>query len=585
MDTIFVDRIDIKKELYRKIRSRHNALIVLLYSETGVGKTALAHQLMRFLELVELDVLFASILMNPVNCANSVNNNDYAVAVFQKLYKLFSKKNHDAGLISDKLYNKFNFGKYVAGAKSPQIKKHLLEFVDEKFIKTAQIKGDIFRDALDVLFKRIFKIGIFNEDNIIEELEKNIIVANDYIEYILKETKVFLHIDNIQNIDAFSRKYLLDWICSSEDQKNVFILEYTISSDNDLDLAHLIDFLSLSKAEIIKVGLSRLKVTDAVKIAISQLPEKSNDEDFINNVKAHYAGESNGNIFELEKYILTYDIYPKDFNSNALRQGLILLDKNKKFVISIIILHSGRILVRTLKAILKQSSLLLLEDEIDALIADTEYIKKDEESYTLTHASIIDTWKGCDSLKREATYFAAYDCCIKYYSNILKNRTFFSISRSRCISLLLDLYAVDSQALVGLIDEIDEVSIGVLSPQEIWKKISIIYKSIIPFAERFENEIYHLISICLHCELFEKAQYCLENVPSLNFRKSEKWILYRCLIHSLREQHLDVLEYVDGNIHLFDSETDRYFYLFKISSLRSLNREDELNALIAMLRE
>ena len=68
-------------------------------------------------------------------------------------------------------------------------------------------------------------------------------------------------------------------------------------------------------------------------------------------------------------------IFPQDISNNALRQGLLLLDKDKKFVISIIILHSGKIPMQTLKALLRQSDMLMLEDEIDALIADTEYIK------------------------------------------------------------------------------------------------------------------------------------------------------------------------------------------------------------------
>ena len=82
------------------------------------------------LEATEADALFASIPMNPVNCASSTSNNDYAIVVFKKLYMLFSQKSHDAGLVSDRLYNKFNFSKYVASTKDPKIKKHLLEFID-----------------------------------------------------------------------------------------------------------------------------------------------------------------------------------------------------------------------------------------------------------------------------------------------------------------------------------------------------------------------------------------------------------------------------------------------------------------------
>ncbi len=588
MSNIFIDRSDIKHQLFEQILSRECAQIIFIYSETGVGKTALTYQLLKLLGTAEENTLCISVSMNPINCATNINNNDYAVAVFKKLYKTFSKKNYTIGLINKKQYNKFNFGKYVTNVKSPKIKKHLLEFIEEKFIKTEQITGDIFKDTIDVLFQRIFKIGIFDEDSIVEEIEKNIAIVNDYIEYVFEENKVFIHIDNIQNIDMFSKQYLLDWICCSQNQRNVFFLEYTIPDGDsiDLNLARFIDFLSLSQVEIIKVGLDKLAETDAIKIAVSQLPEKSEDENFINNIRAHYTVESNGNIFELEKYILTYDLYSKDIINNALQRSLFLLNKNEKFVISILILHNGRILIRTLQALLKQSDLLLLEDEIENLIAGMEHIKIEDDCYTLKHASIIDTWKGSASLRKEKEYFIAYNCCVKYYSNILKNKNFFLITRSKCISLLLDLYAeFDPQALVSLIDELEEISISVLSPHHVWKKISIIYKSIFSFADRFEDEIYHIIRICLHCELFEKAQYCLENILSSQFRKSKKWILYRCLIYSLRERHLEVLEYIEKNIHKFDIETDRYFYLFKISSLRSLNQKTELQMLIKMLHE
>lgn len=351
-------------------------------------------------------------------------------------------------------------------------------------------------------------------------------------------------------------------------------------------MARFLDTLYLSAAEVIRVGLSRLSESDVVEIAISQLPEKSEDERFKNNVKAHYAGESNGNIFELEKYILTYELYEQDIKDNALRQSLLLLDGNKKFVLSIIILHDGKIPERILKAILKQSDILMLEDEFDELVSNIEFIEKTEDSYTLKHASIIDVWKNCTSLKSEKTYYVAYQCCEEYYSNILRNKNFFSISREHCISLLLNLYAAfDPQALVGLINELDEIAVGVLSAKEVWKKIHVIFESIKPFGDTFANEIYRIIEICLRCELYEKAQYVLEDVPSSLFRADKRFILYRCLIYSLREKHSEVLKCIESNISHFDDEADRYFYLFKISSLRSLNQDTELKSLIKDLRQ
>ena len=586
MATLFVDRVDVTQQLDLKIRNRSKPLVILLFSETGVGKTALSRRLLHLIQTERENALCVSIPMSPTNCASSTNNNDYAIAVFRNLYAFFSRKSYENGAISEELYNKFSFKNYIATAKNPKIKKHLLEFIDEKFIKTAQLKGDIFRDALDVLFQRIFKIGIFDEETIAEELEKNIPVINDYIEYIFKNIESFVHIDNIQNIDAFSVKYLLEWICASQVEKNVFILEYTVSGKNDTSLSRFLDTLCLSPAEVIRVSLSRLSEDDVVEIAISQLPEKSDDERFKNNVKAHYAGESNGNIFELEKYILTYELFEQDIKDNALRQSLLLLDGNKKFVLSVIILHDGKIHERILKAILKQSDILMLEDEFYDLVSNIEFIEKTDGSYTLKHASIIDAWKNCTSLKKEKTYYVAYKCCEEYYSNILRSKNFFSISRERCISLLLNLYAAfDPQALIGLIDELDEIAMGVLSAKEVWKKVRVIFESIRAFGDTFANEIYHIIEICLRCELYEKAQYVLENVPSLQFSSDKRFLLYRCLIYSLREKHFEVLKCIENNINHFDDETDRYLYLFKISSLRSLNQDTELKTLIKNLRQ
>ena len=576
MKPIFVDRIDITEDLISKVERRDNSLVVILHSKTGVGKTALTRNVFHILKDKYKNSIFVSVSTNPINESAQNINNGYAIEVFEKLSRLLMNNT-----FSDK---NLSFSKFASSCKNKIVKKHLLEFINERFIQSGLMKANILCDTIDILFQKIFQIGIFDEENILDEIEKNMAVVNDYIKFVLKNASIIIHIENIQNIDWTSEKYLQEWIQESKIQKNVFFLEYT-EHQCENKLSSFIDRLTTTGSDIFPVRLKQLDTDNVIEIAYGKLQQYDDEtEQFISHITSHYETQSNGNIFELENYILTYDKESLNDEMNSVARNLMMLNKNQKFVMSILILHEGKINTETLIEILKKTEEFFIAMQYNDFIESIDLILNNGNEYYLKHSSIIDVWKNLPTLLRDTTYLLAFRECRDYYLDIYKKGMFFSISKSETVCYLLNMYSEFSPCeLIDFLDEIDELSIIALSKEQVWTYLNKLFESI-KNVPTYENHIYHIIRICLQCELFEEAGYIVKLISEYNIDR-KKYILYQCLVLSLREMPNKVYQITENNIGKYGDEIDQYLYLFQISALRSMNETKKLNELIGFLRE
>ena len=576
MEQIFVDRIDITDDLIKKIENRENSLVVILHSKTGVGKTTLVRHIFKMLRNKYKKNIFVSVSTNPVNESTQAINDSYAIEIFEKISKLMMSKEFGKRELS--------FSRFASSCKNKRAKKHLLEFIDERFIKSDLINANILYDSIDIIFQKIFKIGIFDEENILDEIEKNMLVVNDYIKYVFSKAVVFIHIENIQNIDWTSEKYLQEWIQESKKQENVFFLEYT-EAINENKLSKFIDSLETTEADVYSIGLRQLKSEDVVEIAIERFNYKEASESSINDIAAHYETASDGNIFEIENYILTYDRQKSADELNSVTQKLILLEKNEKFIIAILIIHEGKIASDSLVEILRKSHEFYINTEYTNFVERMDLIIKQEDAYYLKHSSIIDAWKNSPALMKDTTYFLAFKECRDYYLEIYNSERYFSISKVDTISILLNMYSeFDPSGLPGFLDDINILSITTLSKERVWRLLNLIFEGI-KCNSVYEKIIYHMIQICLQCELFEEAGYMVKTISDYSNFDREKYILYYCLVQSLREMPNEVYKTTQDNIGKIGREADQYLYLFQISALRSMNKICELSELIRFLKK
>lgn len=576
MSRIFVDRVDITNDLIRKIDNREKTLVVILHSKTGVGKTSLVRRVFNFLRCKYSNAIYVSVSTNPVNKSAQVKNDNYAIEVFTKIAQLMMSK--------DGRKLELSFPQFAVSCKNKNVIKHLLEFIDERFIKSGLVSANIVIDTIDILFQKIFKIGIFDEENILDEVGKNMPVVNDYINYVFSKATVFIHIDNIQNIDWTSQKYLQEWIQESQKQRNVFFLEYTETA-NENRLSQFIDALEITEADVYSIGLNKLNSKDVIEIAIDGFNTHDVSESFINDISAHYETTSDGNLFEIENYILTHGSNVPCDMLNSVTRSLLLLEKNKKYVIAILVIHEGRIPTNTLIEILRKSDEFYIDTDYSSFIERIELINKHGDDYYLKHSSIIDAWKNSPSLMKETTYLLAFRNCRDFYLDIYRTERYFSISKVDTINILLNLYSeFDPSGLPDFIDDIDCLSITSLSKERVWKFLHLIFYGMKRDA-LYEEYMYRMIQICLQCELFEEAGYLLKSIPNDCIVDRCKYVVYSCLVQSLRENPNEVYNIVQNNIGKQGSELDQYLYIFMINALRSMNRTSELYKLIDCLKK
>lgn len=576
MEQVFVDRIDITDDIIRKVENRENSLVVILHSKTGVGKTTLVRHIFKILKNKYNKNIFITVSTNPVNDSTQAINDSYAKEIFETVSKSLMRK--------DSVKRELSFSRFASSCKNKRVKKHLLEFIDERFIKSGLVNANILSDTIDILFQKIFKIGIFDEESILDEIENNMPVVNDYIKYVFSKSVVFIHIENIQNIDWTSEKYLQEWVQESRKQKNVFFLEYT-EKVNENRLSKFIDSLEATEADVVSIGLKQLKSENVVEIAIERFDYKEATDASINDITAHYETASDGNIFEIENYILTYDRQKFANELNSVTQNLLLLERNEKYIIAILILHEGKIASDILVELLRKSNVFYIDVEYAKFIEKIDLIFKQEDEYYLKHSSIIDAWKNSPTLSNDTTYFIAFKECRDYYLEIYNTERYFTISKLDTISILLNLYSeFDPSELPDFLDDINQLSITTLSKERVWRLLNLIFEGI-KRNSVFEKYIYHMIQICLQCELFEEAGYIVKTISDYSNLDREKYILYKCLVQSVREMPIEVYRMAQDNIGKIGREADQYLYLFQISALRSMNKTCELSELIGFLKK
>lgn len=156
--------------------------------------------------------------------------------------------------------NRFMFKNYIISGKNKLLEKVALNETIDKLDLSNSINKNL-SNLLGSLSKRLFRTGTFNY-NILEKDDSLISrsIKADYIHYIFENTHVLLIIDNIQNIDNMSYKFLLDWINDTKNQKHGFIFEFTISDQHSEDKLNFLQrSFSQTGAEIYKCKLEQMK--------------------------------------------------------------------------------------------------------------------------------------------------------------------------------------------------------------------------------------------------------------------------------------------------------------------------------------
>ena len=250
-----VDRTEEFDTLLPEILQTIKSNGTIICASTGVGKTALSNKIIKHLD--DTYKLVINIKTDPENSSTNYKEGKFLANIFAKTVEI---TNASPGK------KKYTFSYFIAHSKNKNLKKAIRErFFEDIFSADTNIKT--CKIIVYYMFKRLLKLGEFNSNSLInEDRSSNIRIMNYYLQYLFSNLKIFLKLDNLQNIDETSLSYILGWMNEYKNNGHYFLYEYTLDKKNTFQNAiQLIEKLKDTGVSIKLRKLEFLEDTDALK--------------------------------------------------------------------------------------------------------------------------------------------------------------------------------------------------------------------------------------------------------------------------------------------------------------------------------
>ena len=523
-----VDRTEEFDTLLPEILQTIKSNGTIICASTGVGKTALSNKIIKHLD--DTYKLVINIKTDPENSSTNYKEGKFLANIFAKTVEI---TNASPGK------KKYTFSYFIAHSKNKNLKKAIRErFFEDIFSADTNIKT--CKIIVYYMFKRLLKLGEFNSNSLInEDRSSNIRIMNYYLQYLFSNLKIFLKLDNLQNIDETSLSYILGWMNEYKNNGHYFLYEYTLDKKNTFQNAiQLIEKLKDTGVSIKLRKLEFLEDTDALKAFKIASPNKIYTVDDENAIKYYYNNIGCGNIRKL----IDYDC--DNLNScshfyDPTFEKLQVLEKEELYIIAVIILCNGSISTTFYEGIFQDDP--LIKNKMNALenLCDKEnrILELNNGNVKIEHASIIDSWNKHETDFLEYSLLA-YSRLHEFLKNGIEAKTSFYISKQKATILLLQLYKkYDFELIIDLLDEVEELSRNELSVNNVWEILKIIVDATSQKASSYIQIYMKIIQICFNCELYENGLKCIELLEMCSTIDIPSFYIYKCLFLSALDRH------------------------------------------------
>ena len=564
---MYFDREKESEKIYELYKNSNQSTILLMFSRTGTGKSSLSHKFMNSVNDNSVDKIY--VVTNQIN-NNEANQGYYIMEVFKWFFKYYNDT------------HQYSFQNYLF--KNKTYKKYIIS----RFLSETQSQTNLKSIILKVfginLIKRFLKIDEFDYETLFYDYSKQTLkIVKEYIEFILKNRKILLIIDNIQNIDNLSLESILDWFSEHKENCHFLIFEYTVSEDRE-SIIKLRDRIQNYDISFCFFELGIMDPNNAVKAAKSKAQNTVNYSFTLQDRKAvEYYNTVDGNIRSLEDFIRNFNNDKANILKHSATYACIeSLEKNEALVLSIICLNDSKINKYLLFNLLSQKSIIISKNSLNNLIYSYDLIIDFEDEYSIKHASIYDNWLELSTTKLKAISLIAYNILIEYYNRLFAN----NISKShRAFFMLIKLYSrFAPEKLYGLLNKFDDILQEFLSPNQLEDYILTVDKEIESHSIRFTDFYYKLIDISLNAKLFDLAELLLDRTftnSSIN-----KNIFYKCNIFIQREDYTSNIQYIERILPTINnSYFVLYLKLFLMISYRSINDYNKVKSINREIQE
>lgn len=565
---MIIDREDDIKQISDCLKNAKCTQVHTIYAQTGYGKSFFTEKLARENQFSGWNTI--RICPIPKNAESSVPEGNYLDLTFETLMTYYKQLGH----------KDLCFESYIVSGKNKLLEKMAIsEFLDESSFITNKFSA-IFRLA-KTESKRLMKIGVFNPYFIINDSSPiSRSIKSDYIRFLLNHTHILLIIENIQNIDNMSMKYLLDWINETKDKKHGFIFEYTISDYNDINNIKVFqNTIIKTGVQVFECRLEKMPVEYIADVIDSQVEDHPSDIHFNIDARRHYEEMSNGNLWDLIDFARVYD---KDKEKQIIVTNtptlsiLKDLSQEAQYLFSIIASHNGTINDGLLKYIWtnyfsNKSEEYYNEKRSELLFNNTIMIRVTNGSdiISISHASILDVWDlnkadfnsiNKDTYKRLKIFYE------ENYSGDIH-----IVSKQFSWQMLARIYGhISPENIEGLLNDFKQNIMRTISRENTWNYIKMLVDATCNSIDKFTSAYFKILQICCNAALYQEGFYCISLMEkSLDIYKTKNLLLNKVLFLSILDRHDDaIMIYNDAIINTeLDQKTIIKLKLLILNSL------------------
>lgn len=534
-----IDRENDINQIKTILTNAKKTQVHIIFAKTGFGKSSFTTKLAQENMFSDWDVI--RIIHNPKNADSNVPEWSFFNLIFDTLRNYFKT--------TDRSY--LYFENYIINGENK-----LLEslFLNESIDSLSSIDGrkKLLPRLLGLSTKRPLGIGTFNPHIIINDNSPiNQSIKSDYIRYLFENTRMLIIIENIQNIDEVSYKYLLDWINETKDKKHGFVFEFTISDSHKIqEMYSLQQSLSKTAVEVYECELEKMSKEYIADIVDCQIDEHPSDIHFTIQVQKHYENYSDGNLRDLIDFARVYDeSEPKDDISTPTLSVLIKLSSEAKYIISILAYHSGKMHKSLFEHIWLNYFSNKPKNFLDEIYAELEqnntvstYESENTEQIMISHASILDVWHSKNS------NFIAIDkdvyMRLKNFYNDNYNGKINVVNRQTAWQMLISIYlTAEPSKIMELLNDFKTNIIKVISREDTWNCLNLLINATKNKIETLKDVYFQILRICCNASLYNEGYSCIQLMEKqINIDVDSDLLLNKVLFLSILDKHDEAID-------------------------------------------